>query len=76
MLLGYALRLEYGDDVDKFKSVTPEAAKEAAVAKPILNTGNPLDNLDPNADEFRYIDRHRFNDRLRFLTKSLFSARF
>jgi len=53
MLLGYALRLEYGDNVDKFKAVTPEAAKEAAVAKPILNTGNPLDNLDPNSEDFR-----------------------
>jgi len=53
MLLSYALRLEYGDNVDKFKAVTPEAAKEAAVAKPILNTGNPLDNLDPNSDDFR-----------------------
>ena len=53
MLLGYALRLEYGDNVEKFKTVTPEVAKEAAVAKPILNTGNPLDNLDPNSEDFR-----------------------
>jgi len=53
MLLGYALRLEYGDNADKFKAVTPEAAKEAAVAKPILNTGNPLDNLEPTSDDFR-----------------------
>ena len=56
MLLGYALRLEYGDNADKFKAVTPEVAKEAAVAKQILNTGNPLDNLDPMSDEFRYLD--------------------
>ena len=56
MLLGYALRLEYGDNADKFKAVTPEVAKEAAVAKPILNTGNPLDNLDPTSDEFRYLN--------------------
>lgn len=53
MLLGYALRLEYGDNVDKYKAVTPEAAKEAAVSKPILSTGNPLDNLDPSSEEFR-----------------------
>lgn len=53
MLLSYALRLEYGDNVEKFKAITPEAAKEAAVAKPILNTGNPLDNLEPNSDDFR-----------------------
>ena len=54
MLLGYALRLEYGDNVEKFKKITPEEAKTAAVAKPILNTGNPLDNLDPTAEEFRF----------------------
>ena len=53
MLLGYALRLEYGDNAEKFKAVTPEMAKEAAVAKPLVNTGNPLDNLDPASDEFR-----------------------
>jgi len=53
MFLGYALRLEYGDNADKFKTITPDAAKEAAVAKPIFNTGNPLDNLDPTSEEFR-----------------------
>jgi len=53
LLLGYALRLEYGDNVEKFKAATPEAAKTAAAAKPLINTGNPLDNLDPTSDEFR-----------------------
>ncbi|CAL1542556.1 unnamed protein product [Lymnaea stagnalis] len=51
-LLGYAVRLEYGDGVDKYKNVTPEKFQELKT-KQAGASSNPLDNLDFNSPEFR-----------------------
>ncbi|KAH9496201.1 hypothetical protein Btru_010493 [Bulinus truncatus] len=51
-LLGYAVRLEYGDKVDQYKSVTPEIFNEHR-AQNLSKSDNPLDNLDFNSAEFK-----------------------
>ncbi|XP_013080615.2 RNA transcription, translation and transport factor protein-like [Biomphalaria glabrata] len=51
-LLGYAIRLEYGDQVDKYKSATPESFKERKEQQ-LSKSINPLDNLDFNSPEFK-----------------------
>jgi RLL motif-containing protein 1 len=45
-ILGYAVRLEYGDNTDKYRSVT---ATKVSTAK----GSNPLENLDFNDAEFK-----------------------
>ncbi|BFZ11640.1 hypothetical protein BsWGS_14679 [Bradybaena similaris] len=51
-LLGYAVRLEFGDEVEKYKNVTPEKLQQRSSQKP-LNSTNPLDNLDFESAEFK-----------------------
>lgn len=51
-LLGYAVRLEYGDEAEKYKNVTPEQfqqKKTMAMGK----SSNPLDALDFDDAEFK-----------------------
>ncbi|KAH3844395.1 RNA transcription, translation and transport factor protein-like [Dreissena polymorpha] len=52
-LLGYAVRLEYGDDVEKFRSVRPPKSSTAAGVPPGGVSSNPLDNLDFNDPDFK-----------------------
>ncbi|KAF4526597.1 hypothetical protein B566_EDAN006412 [Ephemera danica] len=49
-LLSYAIRLEYLDDVDKFKNLKME--KQQAVVPQIISS-NPLDNLDFHSPDFK-----------------------
>lgn len=50
--LGYAIRLEYGDNVEKCKDMTAEIFKESqANAKPLST--NPLDNMDFDSPDFK-----------------------
>lgn len=48
-LLGFAVRLEYGDNVDKYRSVTASSSAAAGAKK----TGNPLDSLDFESADFK-----------------------
>ncbi|XP_033735834.1 RNA transcription, translation and transport factor protein-like [Pecten maximus] len=50
-LLGYAVRLDYGDSVDQYKTVTPDSVKAKAAAP--AGSTNPLDNLDFNDADFK-----------------------
>ncbi|XP_069118119.1 RNA transcription, translation and transport factor protein-like [Argopecten irradians] len=50
-LLGYAVRLDYGDSVDQYKTVTPDSVKVKAAAP--AGSTNPLDNLDFNDADFK-----------------------
>lgn len=49
-ILGYAVKLEYGDRVDKFKSIT--VVKEEKTNAPVIKSTNPFDNLDFNSKDF------------------------
>uniref|UniRef100_A0A8D0BTL1 RNA transcription, translation and transport factor protein n=1 Tax=Salvator merianae TaxID=96440 RepID=A0A8D0BTL1_SALMN len=49
-LLGLAVRLEYGDNADKYKDSTPEGAKNADNAS---KNAEPLINLDVNNPDFK-----------------------
>ncbi|KAK3609276.1 hypothetical protein CHS0354_001876 [Potamilus streckersoni] len=52
-LLAYAVRLEYGDNVDKYKGVTAETLTQA-VTKPAPGvSSNPLDNLNFDDPDFK-----------------------
>ncbi|CAG5115169.1 unnamed protein product [Candidula unifasciata] len=51
-LLAYAVRLEFGDDTEKYKNVTPEKLQQRSSQKPLHST-NPLDNLDFESAEFK-----------------------
>ncbi|OWR42020.1 hypothetical protein KGM_202035 [Danaus plexippus plexippus] len=48
-LLSYAVRLEYGDNVTKYKDVKVEQPKQAT---PNVVSSNPLDNLDFGSSAF------------------------
>uniref|UniRef100_A0A0B6ZG48 RNA transcription, translation and transport factor protein n=1 Tax=Arion vulgaris TaxID=1028688 RepID=A0A0B6ZG48_9EUPU len=50
-LLGYAIRLEFGDE-EKYKNVTAEKHQQRLAQKP-GNSTNPLDNLDFEDAEFK-----------------------
>ncbi|KAK7104114.1 hypothetical protein V1264_018883 [Littorina saxatilis] len=50
-LLGYAVRLEYGDDAETFKSVTRATVDQAK--RPGAPSSNPLDNLDFESAELK-----------------------
>lgn len=52
-LLGLAVRLEYGDNVDKFKDASSEKLKEIPSSAPTVVNENPLDNLNFESQEFR-----------------------
>ncbi|CAK1551617.1 unnamed protein product [Leptosia nina] len=49
-LLSYAVRLEYADNVTKYKDVKAEQPKQAA---PNVVSSNPLDNLDFDSPAFK-----------------------
>ncbi|XP_013914345.1 PREDICTED: UPF0568 protein C14orf166 homolog [Thamnophis sirtalis] len=49
-LLGLAVRLEYGDNADKYKDPTPEGSKNADNA---AKNAEPLINLDVNNPDFK-----------------------
>lgn len=49
-ILGYAVKLEYGDRVDKFKSIT--ASREKKTSAPVIKSTNPFDNLDFSGKDF------------------------
>ncbi|KAG6464475.1 RNA transcription, translation and transport factor protein [Manduca sexta] len=49
-LLSYAVRLEYADNVDKYKNAKAEQKKQAA---PNIVSSNPLDNLDFSSPAFK-----------------------
>ncbi|XP_012939300.1 RNA transcription, translation and transport factor protein [Aplysia californica] len=51
-LLGYAVRLEYGDDTEKFKKITPEKFQQRKAVK-VGESTNPLDALDFEDAEFK-----------------------
>ncbi|CAG0886812.1 unnamed protein product [Darwinula stevensoni] len=51
-LLGYAIRLEYGDQVDKYKGVTADTMQERKAKVPKVVSTNPLDSLDFNDPSF------------------------
>ncbi|GAB0092980.1 uncharacterized protein DMENIID0001_080320 [Sergentomyia squamirostris] len=52
-IMGYAVRLEYFDNVDKFKGVTAEhVLAEAKPQAPKINSTNPFDKLDFTSKEF------------------------
>ncbi|KAK3737924.1 hypothetical protein RRG08_028549 [Elysia crispata] len=51
-LLGYAVRLEYGDNAEKYSSVTPEKFLERQ-SQNTRQSSNPLENLDFNDPQFK-----------------------
>uniref|UniRef100_A0A2R5LDU9 Putative carnitine deficiency associated protein n=1 Tax=Ornithodoros turicata TaxID=34597 RepID=A0A2R5LDU9_9ACAR len=53
-LLALAVRLEYGDNVDKFKEASAEKLKEVVQSSaPTVVNENPLDNLNFESQEFK-----------------------
>ncbi|GIY59658.1 RNA transcription, translation and transport factor protein [Caerostris extrusa] len=52
-LLGLAIRLEYGDNVEKYKTVTAESVNQSSTNVPQVKPKNPLDNLDFESAEFK-----------------------
>ncbi|CAI9739332.1 Hypothetical predicted protein [Octopus vulgaris] len=51
-LLGYAVRLEYGDNLEKYKVATADSVKRLK-ADGKTQSSNPLDNLDFNDPHFK-----------------------
>ncbi|KAK6180422.1 hypothetical protein SNE40_012582 [Patella caerulea] len=51
-LLGYAVRLDYGDNVDKFKSITPAVMQQSNGSKALISD-NPMDRLDFHDPDFK-----------------------
>lgn len=51
-MLGYAVRLEYGDEAEKYKNVTPEKFQQRKAMK-AGESSNPLDMLDFEDAEFK-----------------------
>lgn len=47
-ILSYAIKLEYMDNVDKYKSITPQKLQndKQKSAAPSIKSTNPFDNLD------------------------------
>ncbi|KAK8401373.1 hypothetical protein O3P69_002855 [Scylla paramamosain] len=52
-LLGLAVRFEYGDNVDTYKSETAENVRNRQMSGPKMVNTNPLDALDFQSPEFR-----------------------
>ncbi|XP_052103928.1 RNA transcription, translation and transport factor protein-like [Mytilus californianus] len=50
-ILGYSVRLEYGDNVDQYKTVTPEKVTQSKAPPGV--SSNPLDNLDFDDPDFK-----------------------
>jgi len=52
-LLAFAVRLEYADNVDKYKNQTAERVKKNELNTPKVISANPLDNLDFDSADFK-----------------------
>ncbi|XP_067012742.1 RNA transcription, translation and transport factor protein [Anabrus simplex] len=52
-LLGFSIRLEYADNVDKYKGQTSETVKKTEMNAPKIVSANPLDNLDFDSPDFK-----------------------
>lgn len=53
-VLGYAVRLEYGDEVEKFKAIKPQAFdKSTGSQTPAGPSSNPIDNLNFDDPDFK-----------------------
>ncbi|XP_074657306.1 RNA transcription, translation and transport factor protein-like isoform X2 [Tubulanus polymorphus] len=52
-LLGYAVKLEYGDSVDKYKSMSADKFTEEQKKEAISKSTNPLDALDFEGPDFK-----------------------
>lgn len=50
-ILGYAVRLEYGDNVEKYKSASPESTQQSKQTPGA--SSNPLDSLDFDDADFK-----------------------
>lgn len=52
-LIGYAVSLEYADDVEKYKGQTAENVGKATPNVPKIESSNPLDNMDFESPDFK-----------------------
>lgn len=52
-LLGYAVRLEYSENVEKYSECVASAVKKKQTNAPTMVAANPLDNLNFDSEEFR-----------------------
>ncbi|XP_046688334.1 RNA transcription, translation and transport factor protein isoform X2 [Homalodisca vitripennis] len=52
-LLGFAVRLEYADNFEKYKNMTSEEVSKNTVKAPKVVSSNPLDNMDFESNEFK-----------------------
>ncbi|XP_069681936.1 RNA transcription, translation and transport factor protein [Periplaneta americana] len=52
-LLAFAVRLEYADNVDKYKNQTSDKVKKNELNTPKVVSANPLDNLDFESADFK-----------------------
>ncbi|CAL1266394.1 unnamed protein product [Larinioides sclopetarius] len=52
-LLGLAVRLEYGDNVEKYKAITAASVNQTSTNIPQVKAKNPLDNMDFESAEFK-----------------------
>lgn len=52
-LLGYAVRLEYGDNVEKYKAMTAESVKQNQPSPDAAKTSNPIDSMDFEGADFK-----------------------
>ncbi|KAK3917972.1 RNA transcription, translation and transport factor protein [Frankliniella fusca] len=52
-LIGYAVSLEYADDVGKYKAQTAENISKTVLTAPKVESSNPLDNMDFESADFK-----------------------
>uniref|UniRef100_A0A1B6KTB4 RNA transcription, translation and transport factor protein n=1 Tax=Graphocephala atropunctata TaxID=36148 RepID=A0A1B6KTB4_9HEMI len=52
-LLGFAVRLEYADNTEKYKTMTSAEVSKNTVKAPKVVSSNPLDNMDFESSEFK-----------------------
>jgi len=52
-LVGFAVRLEFADNVDNYRKFDPTFLKQIKSEQPRMVSKNPLDNLDFSAPEFK-----------------------
>ncbi|XP_049858216.1 RNA transcription, translation and transport factor protein isoform X1 [Schistocerca gregaria] len=52
-LLSFSVRVEYADNVDKYKNQTAEKIKKPELSAPKVISSNPLDNLDFESPDFK-----------------------
>lgn len=51
-ILGYAVKLEYSDHVDKYRPVSAKKMNEQKSSAPVIKSTNPFDNMDFSSKEF------------------------